>query len=372
MRILILDTYYLPFLSSFYSRHQQASKASYDEQWGLIISECFGTSDFYSSNLQQLGHEATEVITNCEPMQRQWAKEQGIHLEADRGWALTTRKGIIPWISRPHNLDWSYKVLAAQVKAYRPDVLYVQDMNSLSASFLHEIKPGVRLIVGQIACPIVPGSDFSEYDLILSSFPHFVERFRSDGLASEYFNLGFEPKVLDRLSSGTHHDVVFVGSLSPDHARRLKLLETVARSHSLEVWGHKTGPFERNSPLRDKYHGEAWALEMYQILHDADVVLNHHIDLAASYANNMRLFETSGTGSMLLTDWKVNLHELFEPGKEVIAYRTPEECNELIEYYLEHKEERKAVAAAGQRRTLRDHTYYHRMQQLTSILEQRL
>ena len=90
--------------------------------------------------------------------------------------------------------------------------------------------------------------------------------------------------------------------------------------------------------------------------------------MANGYANNMRLFEATGVGTLLLTDWKANLAELFEPGREVIAYRTPDECAELIGYYLEHDAERDAVARAGQQRTLREHSYDQRMQELVDVV----
>ena len=31
-------------------------------------------------------------------------------------------------------------------------------------------------------------------------------------------------------------------------------------------------------------------------------------------------------GALLLTDRKDNLHEMFEPGREVVTYDSPEEC----------------------------------------------
>jgi spore maturation protein CgeB len=82
----------------------------------------------------------------------------------------------------------------------------------------------------------------------------------------------------------------------------------------------------------------------------------------------MRLFEATGMGTMLITDWKVNLHKMFEPGKEVITYRTAEECADLIHYYLEHDTERETIARAGQERTLREHTYYQRMRELDNFV----
>ena len=90
--------------------------------------------------------------------------------------------------------------------------------------------------------------------------------------------------------------------------------------------------------------------------------------MAGSYANNMRLFEATGVGALLITDCKENLSEMFEPGKEVVVYRGAEECVELIRYYLEHEEERQTIAAAGQQRTLREHSYYQRMKELVEIV----
>lgn len=117
--------------------------------------------------------------------------------------------------------------------------------------------------------------------------------------------------------------------------------------------------------------GQAWGRQMYQCLRSSRVTLNHHGDVAP-YANNMRLFEATGVGTCLVTDWKANLVDMFTPGKEAVAYRNPEECVELIEHYLAHDAERETVARAGQARTLREHTYYHRMQEFTGILNKYL
>jgi len=114
---------------------------------------------------------------------------------------------------------------------------------------------------------------------------------------------------------------------------------------------------------------EAWGLDMYQILKQSKITLTGHIiKVAGKYANNMTLYEATGCGAMLITDYKSNLHELFEIDKEIVTYRTPEELVRKIKYYLGHKEERKKIALAGQRRTLKDHNYRVRMEELVKIL----
>jgi spore maturation protein CgeB len=92
----------------------------------------------------------------------------------------------------------------------------------------------------------------------------------------------------------------------------------------------------------------------------------------APFANNCRLFEATGAGAMLLTDWKANLQDVFDVGREVAAYRTAEDCAEMIRHYLTHEEARQSMARAGQARTLRDHTYRIRMKELIDIVHKRM
>jgi spore maturation protein CgeB len=75
-------------------------------------------------------------------------------------------------------------------------------------------------------------------------------------------------------------------------------------------------------------------------------------------------------GSCLLTDDKPNLRDLFEPDAEVVTYQNAAECIEKARYLLEHEEHRKAIAIAGQRRILRQHTFAQRAQEVVHLAEQ--
>jgi len=253
---------------------------------------------------------------------------------------------------------------------YRPDVMLNQDMAIMSPGFLQEIRPHIRLLVGQIASPLPEKERYGCYDLVISSLPNFVDHFRQVGLCSELHRFAFEPHVLRYLrAEEAIVPVSFVGSVSWHHQDRIRLLENLCSRLDVKVWGQGIEGLPGSSPIRDRYAGKAWGTQMYQILHSSKITVNHHIGVAESYANNMRLFEATGVGTLLVTDWKVNLHEMFEPGKEVVTYRSPEECVEVIRYYLQHEEERQRIARAGQERTLREHTYYQRMQELVQIVD---
>jgi spore maturation protein CgeB len=115
-----------------------------------------------------------------------------------------------------------------------------------------------------------------------------------------------------------------------------------------------------------------FGLEMFQHLHDSRVALNTHIDISPMSASNMRLFEATGVGTCLLTDWKANLPEIFEPDTEVVAYRDAAECVEKVKYLLGHRAECRRIADAGQRRTLRDHNFDARAAQIDAIIREAL
>lgn len=150
------------------------------------------------------------------------------------------------------------------------------------------------------------------------------------------------------------------------------MLEYLARSTKIEFFGYGVESLNRSSPIVACHHGEVWGLEMYRALARSRVTLNRHINVAENNANNMRLYEATGVGALLITDRKDNLGELFEVGKEVVAYSSPEEAAELIRYYIEHPSEARAISLAGQARTLRDHTYQRRMEELVLVLERYL
>ena len=79
---------------------------------------------------------------------------------------------------------------------------------------------------------------------------------------------------------------------------------------------------------------------------------------------NMRVFETLSTGSFLLTNWIPTLEYIFDDGKHLVTYSTLDEMVELVKYYLEHDDEREAIAKAGYEEFINNHTYRHRVEKI--------
>jgi hypothetical protein len=367
VKVVILDLYYPAFLESFYRTHSETEELDFESARERLLAQRFGTCDSYSHHLKKLGHEAEEIITNDSRLQCKWLREQDLRIQAYPDfWA-----GAGNWL---FSRDWRFRVIEAQMARLKPDVIYVQEQNLFTDAMVAALKKHARLVASQIASPLVRRRTYQSVDLVLTSFPHYVPYFRSRGIQAEYVPLCFDRRIVDEIRpSEKKFAFTFVGGMTHQHhARRFELLERAAAEFPLEWFGYGRGNVPLRSALRRAWRGEAWGLEMYRILAASWMTLNCHGEISGDYANNARLFEATGAGACLITDWKSNLTEFFEPEQEVVSYRDAEDLVRKIRDLWDGKERQRAIGERGQGRTLAEHTYDQVIPEIVSILKRYL
>lgn len=366
MKILFIDNCYPNFISKIEQELACAEITEYNKILKHYYSYEFGTSNFYSKNMSSLGIQAKDIIINFDRLQTAWSMEYSPLLNI-----ITRVIKSIPKICNLYYLLGNPLVLLAQVKEEKPDIIYVQCIGSIPPFLTKQIKKHTKLLVGQIASKMPPDKFFLDYDIVLSSLPNIVKKIRKLGVKSEYFKIGFEEAVLKRLNRKVpEYNVTHIGGYGPVHKERNKVLEYVAKKTEIDFWGYGENYLSPESPIIENFHGQAWGMDYYNILANSKITLTGHIrEVAGNYANNMTLYEATGCGTLLMTDYKENLGDIFEIGKEVVAYSSPEDLSKKITYYLKHEDERKKIAQAGQTRTLKEHTYKERMIELKGILQ---
>lgn len=70
-----------------------------------------------------------------------------------------------------------------------------------------------------------------------------------------------------------------------------------------------------------------------------------------------RTFEVPGAGGFLLSEENPNLAKYFRIGEELVTYRDNRDLAQKIRYYLDHPDERDAIAWASHERVKREHLY---------------
>ena len=381
MRFLLVDGEYPEFIRLLYSQNPGLRKQPFERQLQLRNERLYGMADFYSSNLIKLGHEAYDLFANNEILQRAWAKEHRVSPGPPWRLRFGLRWHIFPWLGRVRDQGWMYKILGTQIKYYKPDVLLALGMTFLEPAFLQEMKEHVRLMIGWGSPPVLARKRPPEvykrtYDLVVAPAEGMVDYFKSHGMKAELLRHAFEPAVLSKVDVAVQQTfpVSFAGLLRGGYSKRRELLEALCAQmgEQVFVWASSLDDLPPDSSIRRRFQGAAWGQDYYRVLALSKIAWNCHLEVAGQFADNLRLFEATGLATLLVTDSKENLHKIFNVGQEVVAYRAIDECIELIRHYLDHDDERDAVRQAGQRRTLREHTYRHRAQELVDIVRKHL
>jgi spore maturation protein CgeB len=406
LRFQHITIFYDAHIQQLYAQNADLDKQPYSTQHKALLDEGFNWANYIWQALPPYGYETQHVIANVEPMQKQWAHEHGVTFAAD---------------------DWYHEIVLAQIEAFQPDILFI-NMPAALIERVRAVVPSVRLVYGWAGEPIVDAGLFRAHDLVLTCVPENVSFYRRAGLRCEHLDHAFYPAVLDQMPPSPNSvddpvDLGFIGNMffgDHVHTARAKLfydiaqeidltlfgnvadlsqkqeaglrpvvrhqyyaaLEVLHRAH-LDTIGRRLPRYEqavlqmnraRYRPIFDALRARArppvFGIAMYRLLAGFKVSLNAHA--WSAYASNMRLYEATGVGTCLLTDWKQNIGELFEPDIEIVTYRSADEAIEKTRYLLDHDAERKRIAAAGQRRTLRDHTLARRVEQLDAILRKHL
>jgi spore maturation protein CgeB len=162
-------------------------------------------------------------------------------------------------------------------------------------------------------------------------------------------------------SPACRYDVSFVGSMYGYRAEWVAALR--ASGIGVSCFGHGTD------------NGVVSAAEIPEIYRTSRISLNfsgsgqnpggaERLDQRQIKA---RTFEVPGAAGFLLTEVAPELERYFAIGSEVATFASPGELVERVRYYLDHPDERDAIARAGHARARAEHTYEQR---ISEILQQ--
>lgn len=376
MKVLVIDTYYWPLLVDHkLDRALESPEAKHAAQ-RLIESLGFGTGVVYVKNLLASGHISCLLVANSPALQLPIRGRRRIFDKVSqilfRYPAIVARAGFLGDFIIKRSMF--LRAIQSEIESFAPDVLLILDINVFSRSVLRKLAPSSIIRIGEIASPLPPKRFIRGYDLIFSAHPGLVREIESIGVKASWNPLGVDSSSLSKQPSNDRDiDAVFVGSLGRLQKNTGPLLSEVKKLvPSLQIYGNISDRALKKFGLAENYMGPAWGSRMHEILSRTKISVNRHGEIAGPYAVNMRMYESTAAGAMLLTEDKTNLKDLFVPGTEVVAYRNNRDAAEKARYYLDHPEELAKIAKAGQRRTLEDHTYQQRVSRMAEEISKML
>ena len=267
--------------------------------------------------------------------------------------------------AREHNFksDDVSAILLAQIEHHRAEVFYNLDPMRYGSAFVSKLPGCVKRSICWRAAPS-GNADLSAYGLVVGNFPSILDDWHRKGCRVAYFVPGHDPE-LDQYADQRREDVdlVFVGGFSRHHSRRSAALLAAASTPGIDARFHLEDgrltqladkmPFmfglRRHShppEIRAIRSGPVYGRDLYKALASARIVLNGAVDMAGPDRGNMRCFEATGAGGLLLTD-EGNYPEGFIDGKTMLTYASPDEIPALITNALANPDRSRMIANAG-------------------------
>ena len=352
---------------------------TYEKNLRLIFEEKYSVSNNISEELIKKNYICTELIYNLKPLQNKWLKQYG-------------------------NKNFKDEVIFQQIKFYNPDVLFIGDVNLLNKKFINKVRKisKIKLILCFHCAPISEKiyDNFKYADAIVTCTKGY-KNIISNKLIKDTFLMQHAFKVNEILDFTKKRDidVSFLGSLFLNNKLHLgrveiiyKLIKNFENSYVainfakyflvdlilLILDSIINFTFIKDIKLFYKIiyiflfsKKPLFGKDMLDILKKSKILINKHIE-DTEYAGNMRLFEATGSGSMLITDYKKDLENLFDLDDEIIVFNNNDELFDLTNYYLINDEIRLEIAKNGYKKTFDVHNYQNRVNELDKFIKYKL
>lgn len=214
------------------------------------------------------------------------------------------------------------------------------------------------------------------FDLFGTPDPYGVDRYKKLGIENTlHVPFGANEYVFKKQDFEKEYDVSFVGVKHPYRDWIVKRLESE---------GIKVATFGRKWE-----NGRVSVEQMVEVFNKSKINLNlsNSISYDIRYLfsslralhdfakNNKRIeqqkarpFEVCGAGGFLLTYYVSGLEKYYRVGEDLAIYTSPDELVEQVKYYLLHDAERQQIAENGYQRTIQQHTFSKRFEDIFSTL----
>ncbi|MEK5477622.1 glycosyltransferase [Paenibacillus sp. FSL R5-0407] len=274
--------------------------------------------------------------------------------------------------------------VSQQAEEARPDLVLALDGWHLSAEHVDSIRNmGIRTALWLTDDPYytdITADLVMHYDYIFTLELNCVDFYRQRGCANVYYlpfaaYPGYYRPLRERAENP--RNLSFVGSA---FWNRVEFFQPVIHElmdrglHINGFWwdrlfepGAYPGRVEADKwmgPLDTAaiYSSSKIAINLHRSFNDTSV--NNNTAMIEAVSPNPRTFEISASGTLQIVDIRSDIVNFYTPGVEIETFSSSSELIEKIDYYLSHEKERREIVLRGLDRTLREHTYAHRLNEL--------
>jgi len=317
------------------------SKTFYDRRQGLNLTPC---------RERRILHIALNVGQDTQPALTRALSSMGEYRQVD-------------W-----RADKSYHdTIGGICQEWNPALVFMQFQTSgtFSREYIEQLRAPGRTVVswsGDVREPMPSWyADLGHaFDLTLVTNLDWADALRADGVKADYLQIGFNQEMYHPWGSvKPGAPIVFMGShygdIFPLSQERLAMVKTLKKVYKGEF----------------AVYGNGWPFETWKLTHAQEAATYRGCKIAIGISQlelrrytSDRLFRAMGCGPLYLARWRPGIELDFERGVHLDWWRTLDELEEKINYYLAHDTERQKIAQAGMELVHTRHTWLDRIYEL--------
>jgi len=178
-------------------------------------------------------------------------------------------------------------------------------------------------------------------DVLLNSTESYIPNFKNVVKKSYWFPNAYPSDLISPLNITKTIDIGFCGNLN-NRTEYINYLDKYNIKKDIFVIGD----------------------DMVKSINEYKIHFNRNISNDINY----RTFETTGCGTLLLTNYTPNLERLFKINEEIIVYDNLYDLDDKIQFLLNNEEYRKKIEYNGLLKSKNHHTYDNRSKTLLDII----
>ena len=260
---------------------------------------------------------------------------------------------------------------------WRPEVVLVIKGGPITPDFVERVraKVGTRFVNFFPDNPLwmIPFPCLEAYDVFFTKERYALRTLQSVGLRNlHYLPMYCVPALHYPVTLTADEQRRFGAAISLVGSRydyRERLVRELA-DRPLRVWGGGWRAVHDPAVRRLVAGGPVFGRDKLCVYAGSTLSLNPHHPMNDIVGVNTRAFELAAAGACQVADFKEDLSTLFKPGEEVLVYRDLGELGRLLDHYLAHPEEARAIGDNARRRALAEHTLRHRVEEMLAVLQE--
>ncbi len=144
---------------------------------------------------------------------------------------------------------------------------------------------------------------------------------------------------------------------------RTNILSALSKEHKVSLYTHLPTPELPNVINKGKtdYYDS-----MPQVFATSKINLNISLRSIRS-GIPLRCIDIMAAGGFLMSNYQADFYDFFEPGKDLVLYESVEDLINKCDYYLEHEDERIAIARSGYEKVRKYHSFQKHLSEMIEI-----